>query len=129
MMIGSWKQVCNEKTNQHIIIWTDCFSSLMAFRSINIRSKTVADSLTTIRNIATANMVELRWIAAHTGLWGSERADELAPQLSKARQHPDLPLPTVWHSILNQLPQRPRKPGPVVGYLIQPMHLSSSITG
>ena len=68
IVIGSWKQVCNEKTNQHIIIWTDSLSSLMAIRSINIRSKTVADSLTTVRNIATANTVELRLIAAHAGL-------------------------------------------------------------
>ena len=68
IMIRRWKQVYNEKTNQHIIICTDSLPSLMAIRSINIRSKTVADSLTTIRNIATANTVELRLIAAHAGL-------------------------------------------------------------
>jgi len=50
----------------------------MAIRSNNIRSKTVVNCLTAIRNIATTNTVELRWIAAHTGLWGNERADELA---------------------------------------------------
>ena len=50
----------------------------MAIRSNNIRSKTVAECLNAIRNIATANTVELRWIAAHTGLWGNKRADELA---------------------------------------------------
>ena len=52
----------------------------MAIRSNNIRSKTVAECLNAIRNVATANTVELRWIAAHTGLWGKERADELAKQ-------------------------------------------------
>ena len=75
------REACNfllETTNEHIIIWTDSLSSLMAIRSNTIRSKTVAECLNAIRNIATANTVELRWIAAHTGLWGNERADELA---------------------------------------------------
>ena len=75
------REACNfikEETNKHIIIWTDSLSSLMAIRSNNIRSKTVVNCLTAIRNIATTNTVELRWIAAHTGLWGNERADELA---------------------------------------------------
>ena len=63
------REACNfikEETNKHIIIWTDSLSSLMAIRSNNIRSKTVFNCLTAIRNIATTNTVELRWIAAHT---------------------------------------------------------------
>ena len=52
----------------------------MAIRSNDIRSKTVAGCLKAIRTIATANTVELQWIAAHTGLWGNERADELVKQ-------------------------------------------------
>ena len=43
-----------------------------------IQSKKVADCLAAIRTIASNNTVELRWIAAHSGLWGNERADESA---------------------------------------------------
>ena len=77
------REACNfllEETNKHIIIWTDSLSSFMAIRSNDIRSKTVAGCLKAIRTIATANTVELQWIAAHTGLWGNERAEELVKQ-------------------------------------------------
>ena len=50
----------------------------MAIRSNNIRSKTVTECLNAIRNIATVKKVEPRWIAAHTGLWGNERAEQLS---------------------------------------------------
>ena len=57
------REACNpnlEETKKNIIIWTNSLSSLMVIKSNNIRSRTVADCLDAIRNIATATTVELR---------------------------------------------------------------------
>ena len=73
------RESCNsqlEETNKHIIIWTDDLSSLMVIRSNTILSKTVADCLVTTRTITTTYTVELRWIAAHFRLWGTEKVDK-----------------------------------------------------
>ena len=65
-------------TNKHIIIWTDSLSSIQAVSALSIRSKTTRECYDALNTLGTSNTVELRWIAAHTGLWGNERADELA---------------------------------------------------
>ena len=65
-------------TNKHIIIWTDSLSSIEAVKTLSIRSRTTKECHEALNNLGISNTLELRWIAAHTGLWGNERADELA---------------------------------------------------
>ena len=65
-------------TNKNIIIWTDSESSILAVCALNIRSRTTRDCTDALNSLGNSNSVELRWIAAHTGLWGNEKADELA---------------------------------------------------
>ena len=75
------REACNylhSEINKHIIIWTDSLSSLLTIKSHTLRSKTAIECIAAIERIAANNKVELRWIAAHSGLWGNERADELA---------------------------------------------------
>ena len=64
--------------NKHIIIWTDSLSSIQAITTLNIKSRTVGECLIALNHLRTTNTLELRWIAAHTGIWGNEKADELA---------------------------------------------------
>ena len=78
--------VIREVTNtlQHnrsktIVIWTDSLSTLQALLSkLTIRSKTVIHCHEAIDELAKHNTVHIKWIAAHVGHWGNERADELA---------------------------------------------------
>ena len=65
-------------SNRHIVIWTDSLSSIQAVSALSIRSRTTKDCYDALNALATSNQVELRWIAAHAGLWGNEKADELA---------------------------------------------------
>ena len=65
-------------TNTHIIIWSDSLSSIKAISSISTRSRTTRDCYDTLNALGSTNTLEIRWIAAHIGLWGNEKADELA---------------------------------------------------
>ncbi|MCP4458360.1 MAG: reverse transcriptase-like protein [Cytophagales bacterium] len=77
------KEACNYLTSQNnkdkdIIIWTDSLSSIQALANITSRSITVNDCYNALQNIATHNNVTIKWVAAHTGIWGNEKADSLA---------------------------------------------------
>ena len=50
----------------------------MALQSTTINSKTTKSCYTALNLLGQHNSLEVRWIAAHTGLWGNEKADELA---------------------------------------------------
>ena len=65
-------------TNTHIIIWSDSLSSIQAISSLSTRSRTTRDCYDTLNALGSTNTLEIRWIAAHIGLWGNEKADELA---------------------------------------------------
>ena len=70
------KEACiylESQNNKNIIIWTDSLSSIQALASITSRSKTVNDCYNALQNIATHNNVIIRWVAAHTGIWGNEK--------------------------------------------------------
>ena len=61
-----------------IIFWTDSLSALQALSNKLIKSSTVKSCHGVLTELAAHNTVSLRWIAAHSGFWGNERADELA---------------------------------------------------
>ena len=65
-------------THTHIIIWSDSLSSIQAISSLSTRSRTARDSYDSLDALGSTNTLEIRWIAAHIGLWGNEKADELA---------------------------------------------------
>ena len=61
-----------------IVIWTDIISTLQATLSKLTRSKPVIRCHEALDELAKHNTVHIKWIAAHVGHWGNERADELA---------------------------------------------------
>ena len=65
-------------SNTHIIIWSDSLSSIQAISSLSTRSRTTRDCYDSLNALGSTNTLEIRWIAAHIGLWGNEKADELA---------------------------------------------------
>jgi len=58
----------------------DSLSSIYSLTTLITKNNTVNQCLDILNQIGALNQVELRWIAAHSGLWGNERADELAKQ-------------------------------------------------
>ena len=94
--LSAIRDACNNLTaeeNKHIIIWTDSLSAIQALTTCTIRSRTVIDCYTAISRIANNNKVELRWIAAHRGLWGNEKADELAKLGTTSEDIRSTPIP------------------------------------
>ena len=67
-------------TNTYIIIWSDSLSSIQAISSLSTRSRTTRDCYDSLNALGSTNTLEIRWIAVHIGLWGNEKADELAKQ-------------------------------------------------
>ena len=94
--LSAIRDACNNLTteeNKHIIIWTDSLSAIQALTTYTMRSRTVIDCYTAISRIANNNKVELRWIAAHKGLWGNEKADELAKLGTTSEDIRSTPIP------------------------------------
>ena len=63
--------------NQQIIFWNDSLSALQAL-SNKIHNKSITGCHKALTKLADENTVQLKWIKAHTGHWGNEKADELA---------------------------------------------------
>ena len=80
-------------TNTHIIIWSDSLSSIQAISSHSTRSRTTRDCYDTLNTLGSTNTLEIRWIAAHTGLWGNEKADELAKNGTTSESTLNCPIP------------------------------------
>ena len=94
--LSAIREACNylnNERNKHIIIWTDSLSSIQALTTCTIRSKTTLDCLKAISCTATHNTLEVRWIAAHKGLWGNEKADELAKLGTSSEDVRSIPIP------------------------------------
>ena len=56
--------------NQQITFWSDSLSALQALSTNNCHKA--------LTKLADENTVHLKWIKAHTGHWGNEKADEFA---------------------------------------------------
>ena len=65
-------------SNQLITFWSDSLSSLQALSNKVHKSKSITDCHRALTDLSHNNKVHLRWIKAHTGLWGNEKADQLA---------------------------------------------------
>ena len=64
--------------NKTVTFWSDSLSALQALSNKSIKSRTVLNCHRALSELAVHNQVYLRWIAAHWGHWGNERADMLA---------------------------------------------------
>ena len=80
-------------TNTHIIIWSDSLSSIQAISSLSTRSRTTRDCYDTLNTLGSTNTLEILWIAAHIGLWGNEKAGELAKNGTTSESTLNCPIP------------------------------------
>ena len=64
--------------NQQITFWSDSLSALQALSNKIHNNKSINDCHKALTKLADENTVQLKWIKAHTGHWGNEKADELA---------------------------------------------------
>ena len=64
--------------NQQITFWSDSLSALQALSNKIHNNKSINDCHKALTKLADENTVHLKWIKAHTGHWGNEKADELA---------------------------------------------------
>jgi ribonuclease HI len=98
------REACNylaNTSNKRIINWTDSLSSIEAVTTLSIRSRTTRSCYEALNTLGTKNKLELHSIAAHIGLWGNERADELA-KLGTKQHHPQMPHSTLLYQETDQ---------------------------
>ena len=65
-------------SNQFITFWSDSLSALQAVSNKLHKRKSITDYYKALTDLSHNNKVHLRWITAHTGLWGNEKPDQLA---------------------------------------------------
>ena len=95
--------------NKTIIINCDSQAAIKAVDSTVIKSKTTQKARNELHRLGTDNKVLLRWIPAHKGHMGNEKADELAKKGSddSEAQSVTLPVPkAVWKTALRQRSHR-----------------------
>ena len=67
-----------QPTNKEITFWSDSLSALQALSNKIHNNKSINDCHKALTKLADESTVHLKWIKAHTGHWGNEKADELA---------------------------------------------------
>ena len=70
----------NEIKNKGIIIHSDSRAALQAINGNFVKSQEVLQTINKLNATSTCNKVVLKWVKAHVGHPGNERADELAKQ-------------------------------------------------
>ena len=68
----------SDSKDRIMTFWTDSLSALQALSNKLHRNKTVRNCHNALNKLASNNKVYLRWIPAHAGHWGNEKADTLA---------------------------------------------------
>ena len=95
--------------NKTIIINCDSQAAIKAVDSTVIKSKTTQKARNELHRLGTDNTVLLRWIPAHKGHMGNEKADELAKKGSDDNEAQSVTLPVpkaVWKTALRQRSHR-----------------------
>ena len=82
----------------HIIIWFDNLSSFQAISTLSTRSRTSGDCYDTLNALGSTNTLEIWWIAAHIGLWGNDKVDELAKIVTTTESTLRCPIPQFFWS-------------------------------
>ena len=95
--------------NRKIIINCDSQATIMAMSNIKVKSKSTSTAISELNQLAMDNQVLLRWIPAHKGYDGNEKADSLAKKgsdnLDSAQVQ--LPIPKVlWKGALRSISHR-----------------------
>ncbi len=102
-------------SNQNIQILSDSQAALKAISSNIIQSKTVKQAVIGLQELAKNNTVELKWIPAHKGYIGNEKADKLAKEgankyNTRKRRRLELPITkSKIRSILNEIQAKRHK--------------------
>ena len=65
-------------SNKHILILSDSQAAIMALDSDQTTSQLVWNCHQLLNKLALQNSIELRWVPGHLGIWGNEKADNLA---------------------------------------------------
>ncbi|KAL5251137.1 hypothetical protein ACHWQZ_G016753 [Mnemiopsis leidyi] len=95
--------------NKTIIINCDSQAAIKAVDNTIIKSKTTQRARNELHKLGKDNNVLLRWIPAHKGYLGNEKADELAKKGSGDNEAESVTLPvprTVWKNALRQRSHR-----------------------
>ena len=67
-----------ETNNKSVVINCDSQAAIMALDNTKIKSKTTLDAVLALNKLGENNQVLIRWIPAHSGYLGNEKADSLA---------------------------------------------------
>ena len=89
--------------NQNIIIHCDSQAAIMDIDKPKVKSKTTIRAIGALNRLGEGNQVLLRWIPAHSGYDGNEKADSLAKRGSENSNSTPLYLPTpkvTWNGYL-----------------------------
>ena len=95
--------------NRDIVINCDSQATIMAVNRCTIKSKTTEKTVSVLNKLGECNNVLLRWIPAHKGYSGNEKADSLAKQGSgnSESSRVQLPIPKViWKGALRERTHR-----------------------
>ena len=83
--------------NENIIVFCDNQATLLALEETKLKSNTTKLTVESLNRLGTVNSLALRWIPAHCGLEGNEKADKLAKQGAKNATGTTVTSPTVPH--------------------------------
>ena len=88
-----------------IVINCDSQAAIMALHSTKIRSKTTLEAVQSLSKLGRDNHILVRWIPAHQGFEGNERADTLAKKGANNQDATSFKLPipsTAWNMAIRK---------------------------
>eukprot|EP00116_Pleurobrachia_bachei_P002623 sb/3462885/ len=80
-------------TQKEINIWVDSQAAIKSLTKTITRHNTVKDCIEKLNKLANENSVTVRWIKAHVGYQGNEKADELAKTGTETGTRRTCPIP------------------------------------
>lgn len=79
--------VQQEFVNKQIVICSDSMAAIKSINAYSTTSKVVKEAKTELKKLCNDNNVNIRWIPAHEGYEGNERADECAKLATSLKGH------------------------------------------